>query len=179
MRPIVILVLCLAFFSSRVQSSNLMQVLKSQSPAHLGGRVHTAYIKAPGGRWAQEANWELGGRGNVQRVVKLNLRLASVFINSFVLTGKMQYSGESQERDIYAYQASSDWDLNRWLVKTGFNTPDVLEQRGMPVDGEWIIGSRKNQMLSKVNLISFDNGLSMEGEIFYRFEGVLYFRTAL
>ena len=179
MRPIVILVLCLALFSSRVQSSNLMQVLKSQSPAHLGGRVHTAYIKAPGGRWAQEANWELGGRGNDQRVVMLNLEMVLDVFGYKGLKGKMRYSGELKDRDILAYQTAPGWDLNRWRVRTAFDKPSIDELLLVPFDGWWIIGSRTNQRLSKVNLISYDNGLSMEGEIFYENEGVLYFRTAL
>ena len=181
MRPIVILVLWLAFFSSRVQSSNLMQVLKSQSPVHLGGRVHTAYIRWPTGKWIQETNWELGGKGNDQRVVMLNVAQVVDKWGYRVLTGKMQYSGESKQRDFNGRQFPDDvvTDRRRWMVNTGFDTPDVNDQFYMDFDGRWIMGGRTTQRLVMLNLFSIDNGLSMYGTISYDNEGPLEFRTAL
>ena len=179
MRPIVILVLCLAFFSSRVQSSNLMQVLKSQSPVLHAEREHTAYIKWPYGKWRQESNWFLGGRPGY--VEKLTIVRAKDKNNKSVLTGKVLYHSEIRERDFYAeqFRPPTGIDYRFWTARTMFDTPNFEEQALMPEDGVWIIGGRTNQYVNNVNLFSKDGGLSLEGTITYAGEGPLEFRTAL
>jgi hypothetical protein len=139
------------------ENNNIKQVNNYTAQVQWGGS------SAP---WNQDGTWVMGSREN-QRVVKVNIESKD---GGQTFSGEINYKGEGSigfkatYMQVNNYTAQVQWG--------GSSTP-------WNQDGTWVMGSRENQRVVKVNIESKDGGKTFSGEITYKGEGPIGFKGEL
>ena len=113
--------------------------------------------------WHNGGIWVIGGRSG-QPIIALHV---SSNDNGKTLLGTMTYKGE----DPIGFKASLT-ETNTYVVKNQWGGNSAPWHLG----GTWLIGCRKNQNVVAINITSSDHGMTLNGTMTYKGEGIISFK---